>query len=338
MDSLQTRRNLWIVAAVATSLSATWLWLAQPRSLLPTGPTEKLAIAALALPGAGLFYVAQEKGFFREKGLDVDLQKHTVGKLALDSLFQGDAALAIAGDTPLVFSILGGSKLDILATVYRPNGGISITVLKDRVRKPGDLRGKRLGVTFISSGQFVADTFLLVNGIAQADVSLIDMKQSDMVEALVDGKIDAACLWQPYLAGAQTRLGDRGITFPNNGLYTFRLSLVAKHGYAVQHRDQVRKVLAALKQAQVFTEENPADALRIMSKATAITEATFKSFFDPADYAIGLEQGLLITLEDQTRWAIKHNFVMADKMPNFLEYINSEGLGVVSPESARITR
>jgi NitT/TauT family transport system substrate-binding protein len=333
-----TRRNSWILAAVVAGATAAWLWLAQKNPVLPASPPEKLTIAALALPGAGLFFVAQEKGFFREKGLDVDLQKHTVGKLALDALFGGGAAFAIAGDTPLVFSILGGSRPDILATVYRPNGGISITALKDRVTNPGDLRGKRLGVTFISSGQFVADTFLLVNGITQADVSLLDMKQSDMVEALVAGKIDAACLWQPYLADAQTKLGDRGITFPNNGLYTFRLSLVANHGYADQNRDQVRKVLAALKQAQVFTVENPADALRIMSKATAITEATFKTFFDPADYAIGLEQGLLITLEDQTRWAIKHNFVKTEKMPNFLEYVKSEGLGAVSPESARITR
>jgi len=331
-----TKRNFSLLVGVVVGAAASLLWLAQKAPVLPAGPPEKLTIAALALPGAGLFFVAQEKGFFRQQGLEVDLQKHTVGKLALDSLFHGDAAFAIAGDTPLVFAILGGSKLDILATVYRPNGGISITALKDSVTKPGDLRGKRLGVTFISSGQFVADTFLLVNGIAQADVKLLDMKQSDMVEALVAGKIDAACLWEPHLADAQSRLGNKAITFPNNGLYTFRLSLVANRGYAAQHRDQVRKVLAALQRAQRYTAESPADSLRIMSQASAIEEARFRNFFDPVAYDLGLEQGLLLALEDQIRWAIKRGFVKTDLMPNYLESIDAVGLNAVSPESVKI--
>lgn len=324
----------WLVAVVLACVIAIFVWSVQERQ----PPTEKVTIAALALPGAGLFFVAQEKGFFREQGLDVDLQKHTVGKLALDSLFSGDAAFAIAGDTPLVFSVLGGGKLEVLSTVYRPNGGISIAALKERVPTPGDLRGKRLGATFISSGQFVADTFLLLHGIAHTDVTLLDMKQNDMVEALLAGKIDAACLWHPHLAEAQTKLGNKGITFPNNGLYTFRLSLVANRGYVTRHPEQAKKVVAALKQAQRYTVERPADALRIMSQATAIAETTYKTFFNPSEYVIGLEQGLLITFEDQTRWAIKRGFVKADRMPNYLDYIQSDALRAVSPESMKIIR
>ena len=333
-----SKQSFAIMTFFAACAIVSALWLGRSALTPPPGPAEKLSIAALSLPGAGLFFVAQEKGFFREQGLDVDLQKHSVGKLALDSLLGGKAALGIAGDTPLIFSILNGSKLDILATVYRPNGGISITARKDRTPTPSDLRGKRLGVTFISSGQFVADTFLLVNGIPQADIVLLDMKQAEMVEALVAGKIDAACLWDPYLAEARMKLGDKGIVFPNSGLYTFRLSLVANGGYAAQHPEQVRKVLAALKQAQRYIVEHPDDSLRIMSQATAIAATTYKMFFDPSAYDIGLEQGLLLTLEDQTRWAIKHGFVKVDKIPNYLEFIKSDGLDSVSPESVKIIR
>lgn len=321
-------------AIVVTCVIAVSVWWVQ----LNPAPVDKMRIAALSLPGAGLFFVAEQKGFFREQGLDVTLLKHDLGQHTLDSLFKGDADVAIAGDTPLVFAILGGRKPDILSTVYRPNGGISIIALKDRVPGPSDLRGKRLGVSFNSSGQFVADTFLLLHGIPQAEVTLVDLKQHEMIEKLLTGEIDAACLWQPYLTEAQARLGDKDITFPNDGLYTFRLSLVANRGYAALQPEKVRKLLAALKMAQAYIAGNPDDSLRIMGEATAIAASTYKTFFESADYGLGLEQGLLLAFEDQTRWAIKRGLVHAEKMPNYLDLIQADGLMAVSPELVKIIR
>lgn len=332
------KRTLWILALIAACGIAFALWLAQKNPVPPSGPAEKIVIAGLSLPGAGLFFVAKEKGFFREQGLDADLQLHTTGKLALDSLSGGHADFAIAGDTPIVFSMLSDRKFDILSTVYRPDGGIAIIARRDRAATPGDLKGKRLGVTFVSSGQFVADTFLLVHGIAQAEVTLLNMKQDEMADALLAGNIDAACMWQPHLAETQSKLADQGITFPNATLFTFRLSLVAKRGDAAGHPDRTRKLLAALWQAQRYTAENPESALDIMSRSTGIAETTLKRFFNPADYELGLDQGLLLTLDDQTRWAIQRGFVKTDKMPNYLDFIQADGLGAVNPESIKIIR
>ncbi len=304
----------------------------------PAAPPEKIVIAGLSLPGAGLFFVAQAQGFFRDQGLDADLQLHTTGRSALDSLFGGAADFAVAADTPIVFSILSDRKLDLLSTVYRPDGGIAIIARRDRATTPGDLKGKRLGVTFGSSGQFVADSFLLIHGIAPSEVSLLDMKQEAMAEALLAGHIDAACMWQPHLADTQARLGDLGFTFPNAALYTFRLSVVARHGYAAAHPDRTRKLLAALRRAQSYITANPAAALEIMSRSSGIAETTFKRFFNPAEYELGLDQGLLLTLDDQTRWAIQHGLVKAGKLPNYLDYIQADGLRAVSPELVRIIR
>ena len=335
------KRSLWILALVAASALAliltVWLMKGNP----PPDRAEKIRIAGLSLPGAGLFFVAKEQGFFRAQGLEVDLQLHPTGKLALDALGRGDADFAITGDTPLVFSILAGRKLDILTTVYRPNGGISIIARKERVTSPDNLKGKRLGVTLVSSGQFFADSFLLVHGIAPAAVTLVNLPQDEMAAALLAGTIDAACLWQPTLAQMQTSLGEQGVTFPNNGLYTFRLSLVATPG-ATAAQPGSRKLLAALKQAQRFIGTQPEQALEIMSRATGIPVALFQRFFFPADYDLGLEQGLLLALDDQSRWAIKNGFVkankQADKLPNYLDYLRTDDLTAVSPESVKIIR
>ena len=329
---------MWASALVAVCGIAIVAWLARQTPTTANVPPDKVVIAGLAAPGAGLFFVAQEQGYFRQQGLDVELQLHLTGKLALDALLGGKADLAIAGDVPFIFATLANRQLDILSNVDKPDGGIAIIAFKSRVPTPGDLKGKRLGVTFVSAGQFFADTFLLVNGVPQSEVSVVNVPPEEIAAALIDGKIDAACMWQPYLEDTKTLLGDRGVVFPSKGLYTFRLNLVANRGYAIEYPHRVRKVLSALLEAQRYTVENPTLALEIISRSAGIEVATFKQFFDPAEYDLGLEQALLLALDDQTRWAIKNGFVKADKMPNYLNYIQADGLGSVSPELIKIIR
>ena len=108
--------SLWILALVATSALAMTVWLMKGNP--PPGPAEKISIAGLSLPGAGLFFVAKERGLFGAQGLDVDLQLHPTGKLALDALGRGTADFAIAGDTPLVFSILAGCNWELPAASW----------------------------------------------------------------------------------------------------------------------------------------------------------------------------------------------------------------------------
>jgi NitT/TauT family transport system substrate-binding protein len=53
---------------------------------------------------------------------------------------------------------------------------------------------------------------------------------------------------------------------------------------------------------------------------------------------VTLTQVLLITLEDETRWAIKSKLVEKSKMPNYIDFIYVDGLQAVKPEAVRIIR
>ncbi len=67
--------------------------------------------------GSGLVVVAAANGYFRHAGLEVTLQPHASGKAALEAVFVGKADLATAADTPLVFAIVSGRPLLIVATM-----------------------------------------------------------------------------------------------------------------------------------------------------------------------------------------------------------------------------
>jgi NitT/TauT family transport system substrate-binding protein len=53
---------------------------------------------------------------------------------------------------------------------------------------------------------------------------------------------------------------------------------------------------------------------------------------------VTLDQVLLVDLEDQTRWLLKGGLTVRKDMPNYLDFIYTEGLLAVKPEAVRILR
>ncbi|MCK5329769.1 MAG: nitrate ABC transporter substrate-binding protein, partial [Candidatus Marinimicrobia bacterium] len=55
-------------------------------------------------------------------------------------------------------------------------------------------------------------------------------------------------------------------------------------------------------------------------------------------FAVILEQTMLITFEDQSRWAIENNLTDITQVPNYLNYIYLDALEKVNPEAVTIIR
>src|SRR6185369_4453317 len=91
--ALKTTSNLLMVAGCSILLSGC-------EAKKPAGPPEKFTIAIPKNINPVLMKIADVKGYFREEGLDVNLQLHSSGKAAIQSLLDGKADLAAAADTP----------------------------------------------------------------------------------------------------------------------------------------------------------------------------------------------------------------------------------------------
>jgi NitT/TauT family transport system substrate-binding protein len=55
-------------------------------------------------------------------------------------------------------------------------------------------------------------------------------------------------------------------------------------------------------------------------------------------FTLFLDQALIVSLEDQARWAIKNKLTDATKAPNYLNYIYFDALEAVKPKSMTIIR
>lgn len=305
----------------------------------PAGPQEKVTIAITKNLNSVLVKIAEEKGFFREEGLDVTFQTHSFGKTALQSLLDGKADLAMAADTPIMFAVMKGSEISILATIDTSSKSDAIVAAKDRgIAAAADLKGARVGVALGSAGDYFLDTYLVLNALSRQDVTIVDIKPEEMADALSQGKVDAVSVWQPHVASLRAIMGERGIVLHNDSIYTETFNIVSMRTLPQQRPEAIRRLLRGLVKAQSFVAANPEESQRIMADFSEMNGELLASIWNVFQYDLSLNQSLLVTLEDQARWAIKNGLVERGEMPNFFEALYIDGLKSVKPDAVRIIK
>jgi NitT/TauT family transport system substrate-binding protein len=305
----------------------------------PAGPPEKVTIAIPKNMGSVLEKIAEAKGFFRQEGLDVTLQVHSFGKAALQSVLDGKADLATAADTPIMFAMMEGAKLSLLATIQTSTKDNAIVARKDRgVSSVTDLMGRRVGVSLGTNGDYFLDTYLVLNALSRKDVVIVDMKPEDMTDALLRRKVDAVSTWNPLVSNLGKALGDRGITFFNESAYKETFNVVSMPTFPRQRSEAIRRFLRALVKAEDFVAANPQESQRIISEFCSIDIASLARIWNDFQFNISLNQSLLVTLEDQARWAIKNGLTNRRDLPNFFEALYIDGLKTVKPDTVRVIR
>ncbi len=166
------------------------------------GETATIRLAVSSWVGYGPLWLAEERGFFDEEGVAVDL---TLVEVSADRItaMQADRldASATTVDTWTLFAAQGADLVQVLA-VDESSGGDGI-VAKREIASIADLAGKTIAVQSASTSQFLLANALDEAGLSLDDVTLLDMSSGDAGAAFVAGQVDAAVTWQPWLANAR---------------------------------------------------------------------------------------------------------------------------------------
>jgi len=337
MIHLQAPRRFTVLVLAAIEVIALTVTGCQPQK--QAGPPEKVTIAYSTASNAMLMYIAFAKDYFAQEGLEATPQPHAFGKPALQSVLEGKADLATVADTPIMFAIMNGKKITTLAVIQTTNKNEAIVARRDQgIAQPSDLQGKKIGVTLGTTGDFFADSFLLAHGIDRKQVKIIDLKPDEMAAALGVGKVDAVSAWNPTLIQLQKELGNQGIIFFGESLYTEIFCVVAGQEYVKNNPVAIKKVLRALLQAETFVQQQPEEARRLVAEFIKTDKVILDETWDIFTFRVTLDQALLVDFEDQSRWAIKHRLASRRDMPNYLDFIYVDGLQAVKPAAVRIVR
>lgn len=248
-------------ALLALSAGAVMSSLAGPSPAL----AETIKIAHSTWVGYGPLYIARDKGFFKNHGVDADLIVMEDPKLRFTALRAGQIhVIASTVDTALLYLKKPGDFKYICA-IDDSNGGDGIVANKN-IKTVKDLKGKKVAVNEGSVSQFYLNVLLAKAGLKEADLQTVNMTAADAGSAFVAQKVDAAVTWEPWLS--------RGKASPHGHLLTDSSKtpglitdvFIVPTDYVAKHKKEMAGIVAAWNEAVAYQRAHPDEANEIMAK------------------------------------------------------------------------
>ncbi|MCK9375692.1 MAG: ABC transporter substrate-binding protein [Syntrophobacterales bacterium] len=298
------------------------------------GPPEKITIGTNLNAMIGLIFITKTQGYDKDHNLEIILKGYQTGLESVRELKAGRLDLASCAEFALVEEIFaGGADLRCLATISSGEVDELIARRDQGVNRPGDLKGKAIGVPRKTSAEFFLGRFLTFNHISLGEVRVVDVNPFDLADTLAAGKVDAVLIWEPITHDIKKKLGNNTVAWPaQEGQQVYRL-LLSREEVVKTKAAALEKLMRALAQAAEFAREQPAAARAIVSQWLKVPVTDLQA---PKKYDLFLEQVLLLAMEDQARWMIENKLTDQTRVPNYLEYIDAEVLLKVTPQAVRI--
>ncbi|MGF0538917.1 ABC transporter substrate-binding protein [Agrobacterium sp. ES01] len=215
--------------------------------------------------GYGPLFLARDLGYFKEKGLEVDLQIVEDHALAMAA----EAAGELDGDAGTIDETLQYRSPDFcFKTVYAlddSHGGDGILAPAD-VNSIADLKGMEVGMNEGSVSQFWFDILLKRAGMTEADVKVVNMTADDAAAAFMADRIPVAVTWEPNLTFAKNANKGKVLVDSSEtpGLIVDVLSL--RCDYIEAHPEDVQALVDGLYKANEYIKTNQDEAYAIMAK------------------------------------------------------------------------
>lgn len=336
-----TGRQQWVVLAAAAL--ALFIAIAAYFAYAPgrkhAGPPVEITLAVTTNPDSALVHVAQLEGYFQDEGLAVKPLTFTSGKAALESVLQGKAQLATVAETPIVLNILKGERLGIIAEIFSSDKNMGVVARRDRgIAVPGDLRGKTIGTPLGTNAHYFFHAFRTVEGIRDSEVTLAGMAPEATADALLSGRVDAVAVWNPFLLVLQQKLGEGGVSFSGEDVYTYTFNVTATRDFIAENPQRIIALLRALLKAETFMRNEPAKTRQIVAEFTKWDRTLLDALWDKYHFRLSLDQALLVNMENQARWAMETGLAPPQSQLNFLDVMYLKGLQAVAPERITIAR
>lgn len=281
--------------------------------------------------------IAAKKNFFAEEGLAAEIHYDSGGIQVLESMAYGDIDVAMGiSEVPFVMQSFRKKNLVILAAIGGDDISRVILVRKSaKIPSPEFLAGKRIATQENSAMHFFLHVFLNRLNLSERDVALTYMSPEEMLTALYDGQIDACSIREPYLSKAKDMLQGDFLVFELPRIYFGYNLVAAKRAYLKAHPETVRKIFRALKKAEDFSIRNTEETAKIMVETFEMTPESVLQESNNRRSELFLDHGLITTMEDVARWAIRGGLVAAQKIPNYILSIDYSYLQEIKPSVER---
>lgn len=228
---------------------------------------EKIKLAMTYIPNVQFapWYVAQEMGYFRQEGLEVEMD-YRMDIDALQLVGQGEMDFAIAGGDQVIVGRGRGIPVCYVAGLYAKFPAAVISLKKSGIKSPKDLKGKTVGLPLYGTSLLAIRAIMAASDLKETDVRLVDIGYTQ-IASLTQGKVDAVV---GFANNEPVQLRAQGVKINTmNGWNYFSLvghGLVTGDEQIKRQPERVRAMVRATIRGMRYTIDHPEKAFSICQR------------------------------------------------------------------------
>lgn len=338
---METRKQIKVLTLWSAILFLTLLFPWVELVIAQPAP-RKVRVGAMMLTGEAGVYVALEKGFFREEGVEAPVVVFGRSTEAIQAQTTGDLDVSYQGVSAGIFNLINrGFDLKLVAggavsgKYGKKSSASAIVVRKDlwesgQFRDYKDMKGKKIAVVEVPGPSGIAvDVALKQGGLTLKDVEWVNMPFPTMLVAMTTKAIDLAWVVEPFLTqgldrGLYTKWKELAELRPGHDstIWIYSPTFV-KNDPEAARRFMVGLIRGNREYFNAFFGDgkNRSEVISILIKHTRIKEPALYAKMDLAGVNPNGYIGVP-SLTDDLDWFVKNGFV--DRKPDMNKMIDHQ--------------
>jgi NitT/TauT family transport system substrate-binding protein len=269
-------------------------------------------------PGYYTLFVAEDKGFFKENGVDVELvyspdYEDSISKFKnknVDGVMIVTSDILGHQDEGIFSEVVWVSNISLEGDAVLVKDESSVEKLKSANCSETNFQTCEyvVGVTSIDSFShlLILDYLSSIN-VNPDDVLIKTVVNTETTSALESGDILLGHTWEPYVKES-TDLNHQIVFTPAMSDYSIVDGLIFESDFMRNNSHDVRKIVKSLNQALDFVDENPQEAFEIMSKYSKVPADDLKIFYESIKIPTSREQ---LELLEESEYSLERAYLLS---------------------------
>lgn len=222
------------------------------------------------------FYVAEDKGFYRENNLEVTIQRGYGSGDTAKRVGAGQAEFGFADAPAVMLARAQGAGLKMIGMIHDKAMHTIIALKGSGITKPKDLEGRKIGSPEQNAVKIIFPAFARASGIDADKIQWVTMTPEAVVPSLLAGRVDGGAFFAAEIPTVQAGAKKVGkdiqvIYFFDYGVDLYSNALITTDKIIREKSDVVRRFVQATMKGVAWAVENPDAATDILVKAHPAT-------------------------------------------------------------------
>lgn len=227
------------------------------------------------------YYVALEKGFYKNAGLNVEIRDLTTNDTnPIDEVLAGRADIGIA-NSELLVRYMNGDPLVVLIPIFQNSPAVLVVRGDSQINTPQDFVGKTIELNNKNGSNEIL-AMLFIEGIKASQVNIQQATQS--LNNLLNSKVDATAIYQcnePYFLD-KFGIPFRIISPKNYGIDFYAECLFTSQSYLRKNRSKVNRFIEATILGWEYALKNESETAQLIQTKYKSTKTLDHLLFEAA--------------------------------------------------------